>query len=307
MWIAALSAMAAGACFAAANILQQHVASSRPESESLSMRLLGDLVRQRMWLAGIALAFLSYGFQSLALAFGPLSLVQAVIVSELVFAIPISARLHHISLGPRSWAGALAVAGGLAVAVAAASPGRGDPSATLWGWLAMVLAVAAVAGVAVVVGRRVSGVARASVFAFAGATVMGTQSALLAITIVNLEGGVVALLSAWQTYLLVAASVVGLLLMQSAFQEGPLAASLPVIDAVEPAVAITIGITLFGETLADGTLRRALAAVGALCVLAGIVLLDTSPAIQRLYRQEHGGAGRQPAEAAEPVRRRRQR
>ncbi len=284
--VSVLAAIVAGLCFASAGILQQRVASTRPEGESMSPSLLRDLARQKLWVAGISLAVLSYGFQSVALAFGPLSLVQPLIVTELIFALPLSARLHHLSLGGRDWLGALAVGGGLAIAVVSASPSQGDPSATPRGWWLTVAAVAAVAALAVLAGRRLSGTPRASLLAFAGAVVMGSQSALLAVTIKHLRAGFVPLFTAWQTYLLVVASIGGLLLIQSAYQAGPLAASMPVIDAVEPAVSIAVGLALFGETLAGGALRHAGAVIGMLCVIGGIVLLDTSPVIARLHQQE---------------------
>lgn len=286
MWITVLSAILAGACFASAGILQQHVASARPPGESMSPRLLADLARQPLWLAGIALAFLSYGFESLALAFGPLSVVQAIMVCELIFSVPLSARLHHAPLDSRSWVATVAVAVGLAVAIVAASPEEGDPAASTAGWLLVVAAAGGLALIALVVHRYLHGVARASLLAVAGAAVMGTQSALLAVTIVNLQQGFIAVITAWHTYLLIIASIVGLLLIQSAFQEGPLAASVPVLDTVEPAVAITIGVALFGETIASGTIRRAVLGIAVVVVLSGIVVLDGSPAVQRLYRRE---------------------
>lgn len=286
MVIAVIGSVLAGLSFAAAGILQQHAASSRPPSESLSWRLLLNLAKDRTWVAGISLAVLSYGFQSLALAFGPLSVVQVIMVCELVFAVPISARVHHVHVGLRTILAVALVAGGLAAAVLAASPSEGDPSGSGWGWLVVVSAAGALAFVAVMVGRQVAGVARASLFALGAAVIMGTQSALLNLTIVNLQKGPAELFGAWQTYLLIVASIVGLLLIQSAYQEGPLAASLPVFDATEPTVAVVIGVTFFGEHLASGLWREIIASVAAVVVIAGIFLLDTAPAIKRLHRAE---------------------
>ena len=130
MLIVVLAALAAGACFASAGLLQQRAARTRTEDESLSPRLLGDLVRQPMWLGGITLAVLSYGFQALALANGPLSVVQPLIVMEVVFALPVAARLNHVHMGKRDWFGAVLVTGGLAGGLWAAAPSRGDPQCT---------------------------------------------------------------------------------------------------------------------------------------------------------------------------------
>ncbi|WNZ08082.1 DMT family transporter [Streptomyces sp. 11x1] len=311
MTVSVLAALAAGACFAVAGVLQQRSASTRPPEEALSWRLLSHLLRQPMWLSGIGLAIVAYGFQSLALAFGPLSLVQPLIVCELVFAIPLSARLHRVRLGMREWSGTVAVAAGLATALVTARPSGGDPAtAHLGPWLLASGTVAAVVAGALVVCAYVAGVARASFMALAAGAVMGFQSVLLAATVARMPRGFVAVVSAWQTYVLVVASVGGLLLIQSAFREGPLAASVTVIDTTEPVVAVTVGATLFGETLHGGWPLTALTVTGVAATVVGIVCLDTSPAIAALHRrdtlrQESAAARGRGARSAPPGRSRR--
>lgn len=287
MLIAVAAALAAGACFAAAGVLQQHAASARPDQESLSPRLLSHLTRQPVWLAGISLAVLAYVFQSVALVYGPLSLVQPLIVTELVFAVPLSARLHGMSLGRREWAGTVAVAAGLALALASARPHGGQPtSADTSGWLLALGAVGLVAAGALAGGRLLAGPWRASAVALAAGVVMGTQSVLLAATVSRAGDGFVDVLTAWQTYVLVAASIGGLLLIQSAFQQGPLAAGMTVIDATEPTVAVVVGTLLFGESVHAGWPVSAFTAIGLALVVTGIVLLDSSPMIAALERHE---------------------
>lgn len=293
MIIAVLASLAAGASFAVGGVLQQRVAATRPSDESLSLGLLNKLVRQKLWVAGIAFAFLSYGFQSLALAFGPLTLVQPLILSELLFSLPLSARLYGARLGRRDWLGIVAVGGGLATALYLASPSGGDPRPPLTGWLLLLLSAGALAAAAVLVGRKLSGAARASLFALAGGVIMGTQSALLDTSIANLQDGFLAVVLSWQSYLLVAASIGGLLLIQSAFQAGPLSASLPVIDTVQPLVTLAIGFLLFQENLTDSTWRLVVSGVGVVVVVVGIVLLDTSPVMHRLHDQQRETADAQ--------------
>lgn len=310
MLIAVPAALVAGWCFALAGVLQQRAASREPEEENLSVRLLRRLAHRPLWLAGIALAVLAYAFQSLALAFGPLSLVQPLIVTEMVFAIPLSVWLHRVRLGAREWLGVAAVTGGLVTALAAARPRGGQPSAPLAQWLPALALLGAVTVSALLVARWTRGPARASLTALAGGVVMGSQSVFLAVTIENFRQGLFAVVASWQTYLLVAASAGGLLLIQSAFQSGPLAASMPVFDASEPAVAVLMGVALFGESVGDGAAAGALTVLGALVLLAGIVLLDTSPLLEAVHRQAEqerpdgradgqpdGRPGERPAEA----------
>ncbi|MEV5438085.1 DMT family transporter [Streptomyces sp. NPDC052682] len=293
MAIAVLASLAAGVCFAVGGLLQQWAASARPDAEAFSPRLLGRLARDPLWRYGIGLAVLAYGFQSLALAFGPLSLVQPLIVAELVFAVPLSARLYRMRLGRREWFGTLAVAVGLACALASARPHGGRAEAGALSWLLVLGATAALVCCALPVARLLSGPWRASVTALAAGAVMGTQSVLLAATVDRLRHGPLAALAAWQTYALVLASVAGLLLIQSAFQQGPLAASMTVLDATEPVVAVTVGTAVFGEALHTGWPVSVFTVAGLVLVVAGIVGLDSSPVIAALYgRGADAGDGR---------------
>jgi drug/metabolite transporter (DMT)-like permease len=283
--IAVVFAVAAGACFATANLAQQWASrSSRPPA--LSPRLLVELVRNRTWLIGFGLVAASYGLQSVALSFGPLSLVQSILVSEILFAAPVSAWLHHERVGPRLVLGAAAVAVGLPLALVASSPHGGNPDAPGTAWLLTIVAVAAVAGLAVAARPLLHGVARASALAFAGAVVMGSQSALLDVSLANLRDGPAAVATAWQSYVLVLASVVGGWLIQSAYRDGPLVASLPMLDAGEPTVAVLIGVLVFGEQLQTDGLRLPLALLGIVLVLTGIVLVDSSPTARLVARRE---------------------
>ncbi|MFF8034238.1 DMT family transporter [Streptomyces sp. NPDC016626] len=292
MGVAVLAALAAAVCFAVAGLMQQWAAAARPDAEALTARLLGHLVRDRLWLCGIGLAVVAYGFQSLALAFGPLSLVQPLIVAELVFAVPLSARLHRMRLGRREWLGTAAVAAGLALALLSARPRGGDPRAAgPMSWLLVVGVVAAVVAAALAGARLLTGPWRASATALAAGAVMGTQSVLLAATVDRLRHGLPTALAAWQTYALVAASVGGLLLIQSAFQRGPLAASMTVLDATEPVVAVSVGVLLFEETVRTGLPVSAVTVTGLALVAAGIAALDTSPVIAASHGRGREGVG----------------
>jgi drug/metabolite transporter (DMT)-like permease len=280
--ISAISAVVAGVCLAASGVLQQRAAARRPSSERMSLRLIVQLARDRWWLVGIGLAVLSYGFQALALTFGPLTLVQPLIVSELLFAVPASVRLRGLRLGPRDWGAVVCVIAGLTLGIVSASPQRGQPIQSFLTWVPALAAVAAV----VVAGRLVAkfstgGPAKAAGFALAGACAMGLQSALYDATITFLRTGFFQVFLHWETYLLIAVSLLGAFLVQNAYQAGPLAASTPVMDSTLPLVAIALGIGLFGETIRTEPLALAGAGVGLVLLLVGIIALDTSPVVRK--------------------------
>lgn len=284
--VAVGAALIAGGFLAATGVLQQRAASTRPPDESLSPRLLWSLAHNRIWLFGLGTGFVSYGFQSLALAFGPLALVQPVFLSELLFAVPISVRLNQMRLALREWFGLLTVSGGLAIGIVSAWPHGGSSLPPLTSWGAAMGLIAAGSLVAVAIGRTLEGPVRASLFAVAAGAVMALQSALLAATVALMERGPVVLFTNWQPYGLIPATGIGVLLVMSAYQSGPLAASMPVIDAMEPSIAIAIGVVLFDERVHSGPLHLAGTAIGLVMFFVGIVLLDTSPVVHALQRKQ---------------------
>lgn len=66
----------------AASVLQRRAARTVPDSEAMHLSLIGHLLRQRVWLAGIGLVIVAAVCQAVALATGPIALVQPIFVIE---------------------------------------------------------------------------------------------------------------------------------------------------------------------------------------------------------------------------------
>lgn len=297
--VAVVFALAAGACFAIGGVLQQREASTRPQSESLSPRLLLDLAHRPAWLAGIGSTAGSFVFKAVALAFGPLSVVQPLIASELVFAIPVSVRRHGFRLGLREWAGIVAVTGGLGVGILAAAPHKGaaelpSPAA----WAEALGGLAALAVVSLLVARRVGGPARASLYALAAVATLAAQSALLTATVALFRMGVLTALTSWEPYAMGVVSMVALTLVQSAYQAGPLAESMPVMDAANPILGIVVGLAIFPESITTAGWHGPVAALGVASLIVGVIVIDTSPLVLRVQRAEQRARRQQRARSA---------
>lgn len=284
--ISAVAAIIAGLCLATGGVMQQRSASRRPSDERMSAKLLKELVRDRTWVIGIAMAALSYGFQAVALTFGPLTLVQPLVVSELLFAVPVSVRLRNLRLRWRDWLAVGSVVAGLALGIIASNPRQGNPIQPITVWAPALGGAFVLVGVAVLIAGRVQGPAKATLFALAGAATMGLQSALYDATIAILRTQTWHVVIHWETYALIVASLGGMFLIQNAFQSGPLAASTPLIDSVLPLVAIAIGVGLFNESINTSTFGLAGAGGGLVLLLIGIIALDTSPVVRKEQRIE---------------------
>lgn len=272
-------ALAAATCFAAASVLQQNAAQAIGDDRAVRFGLLFKLVRSRRWLAGKGFDYFALGFQALALSTGTLLLVQPVIASGLLLALPVSARLHGRRLGATDHAAAATCTVGLAmiVAVANSAGGKARPGFSEWAVPgAIVLAMAAVL-VAASYGRR--GARRALLLGGAGGIGYGLSGALLKATVdlVKAEGFRHGLWS-WEALALVLVASGGSVLVASAFQAGSLAASLPALTAMEPVVAAFLGVTAFSERLTGGAPFVAVGLFGAAIALVSTVVLARSAA-----------------------------
>jgi hypothetical protein len=143
--------------------------------------------------------------------------------------------------------------------------------------------IAGIAFVCVHFGRRRQGRARALLTGIAAGLVFGIQDALTRQTLETLQsGGISALFTAWAPYALAGAGAVGIWLMQSAFNAGPLQLSLPAISAGEPLVGILLGIIVFGDRIQVAPLQLALQAGGIAALVAGVILVARAPVLSHL-------------------------
>lgn len=283
MLIAVIAALAAGFSFAVGSVLQQSAAREAPVDESLSWRLLVDLAHRKRWLLGIGSDAVSFGLQALALAFGPLAIVQPLAVTGLLLAIPLAVWWRGRRLGAREWAGTVAVGAGLALFLLAASPSSGVPETSVLRWLLMGGAVGAVMLLGIGVGRVARGPARATSYAVAAGAAFGLLAALTKTSTWLLGQGAETFFTAWQPYAMAVVAILGAIVQQSAFQAGPLPASVPVMDAMEPTVAVCIGVFAFGEQVSTSVGSLAASALGIASLLTGIVVLDRSTVVAELH------------------------
>jgi hypothetical protein len=85
--------------------------------------------------------------------------------------------------------------------------------------------------------------------------------------------GLQAVLSSWTTYGLIATAVAGFVFQQSALKVGVLAPAVASSNALTLFGSIVFGITVFGESLAEGGGRLSLAIISLAAVVLGMGLL----------------------------------
>ncbi len=263
------------AVFAAVGIVvRQRATMDVPPELGVSTVMLSTLLRRRLWWAGTAVAVAGYVFQALALANGSLLLVQPLLVSALLFALPLSARLAHRRVTRGEWIWALVLTAALTVFVLLARTRSGNYDASIAASTLVILICVAVVAGCVAVAVRMTGWQRAVLLAVAVGVLFGVVAVLTKIVMHTLtEGDLRTLLATPAPYLLVVIGVVATLLQQSAFHAGALQTSVPTMLVLEPVVAVLLGAVIFGEELAaSGFVAVALAVTAVVMAAATIAL-----------------------------------
>ncbi|AYL34221.1 DMT family transporter [Streptomyces fungicidicus] len=290
----ALFALGAALSNALATVLQRKAALTVPRSDKLRAGLMLDLLRRRVWLAVIAAVIAAALCQAVALATGPLTVVQPLLVLELPFTLVIGTLLLRGRLSRAGWAAVCAVVAGLAVALGAASPEGNRTHVPMDLWIpALAVCVAAIAGLVLTGIRRPEGRGRAACFGLATAVAYAVTAALMKASMHTLDDdGVVAFLTAWQTYGFALFGVSALFFLENAMQAGPLVASQPAITLGDASVSLALGVTIYAEYVRGGwwLLPQLL---GVALIVAGVSALSRVP----LARTLTGGDDRHAAGA----------
>lgn len=272
--VTVLLAFLAAVFLAVGIVVRQRATLDVPAEHGVSPVMIQTLVRRPLWWAGTASAVAGFVFQALALANGSLLLVQPILVSALLFALPLSARLAHRRVTRAEWAWAVLLTLALAVFVvlAKASPGDYEASLSTSAVVAVVCTVAVLA--CVIVATRIAGWIRAVLLAVAVGVLFGVVAVLTKLVMhVLTNEGFVAVLTTPVLYLLALLGVVATLLQQSAFHAGSLQTSVPTMLVLEPMVAVILGAVVLGEHLNAGRWDAVALVVSTVAMVAGTIAL----------------------------------
>jgi drug/metabolite transporter (DMT)-like permease len=269
--IAVLLALGAAFFIAIGDVIHQRSAHEVTDEQVSHIDLFIRLLRDRQWWLGSGVAAVGFGLQAAALGLGSVLLVQALLVTSLLFALPISARLSHRRVSRWEWTWAALLAAAVAVIVVVGNPTAGHSRASLETWTA-VIAVLGPALVLCVVGARIwSGSVSAVLLAMVSGALWGVFAVLTKGVVDRLDDGLWALLRTPELYVWALVAMAGTAWQQSAFRAGALTASLPTMTVTEPLVGSVLGIVVLGEMLRPGE-------AGWLTLIVGVAVMVVATA-----------------------------
>jgi drug/metabolite transporter (DMT)-like permease len=283
--VSVLLSLVSAVAYAAGAIVQERVAATTPDRPYAPLRLPA-------WWAAIALNGLGALLHVVALAYGPLSLVQPLGALTIVFALPMAALFVGRRAGATAWRGALMATVGLAGMLALTGSAEAQSlDSTERVLLAAVTAGAVVALMTAARAAHRHPVVRSVLLAGASGIAFGIASVFTKTVAEDWEHGVT-LASLLSVATIAVLATVGTLLSQASYRGAGLAAPLATVTVVNPVIAAAVGLTMFGETFRHGTTGTVLALACGVVAAGGLILLTT----ERLggERQETAAAGAAP-------------
>jgi drug/metabolite transporter (DMT)-like permease len=277
--ILAVAFALAAAFSSAVNLITQHAASISAPKRQKGWRLALYLLRQPLWLLGWAAAAGVFVFQALALHSGPMSVVQPVLITELVFVLVLRRVWFRQQVAASAWASVVVVCLALAVFLVAAEPSGGRPVPDTKQWLSAVLVFGGVIAVLTALGRTGPPTRRAAVFAIAAGLTWAMEATFLKAATDTLTAfGIPGMLIRWPVYALIGAGIAGTLLEQAALHVGPLSVSQPMLVIVNPFASIILSVWLFDERFTDSPAKITVAVLSFAVMAAGVTMLTrTAP------------------------------
>ncbi|MEU6457521.1 DMT family transporter [Streptomyces sp. NPDC047065] len=285
--LSVLLSLVSAVAYAGGAIVQEQVAASSSAAQYAPVRLPG-------WWAAVALNGLGGLLHVVALALGPLSLVQPLGALTIVFALPMAALFVGRKAGATAWRGALMATVGLAglLSLVGAADAQSLDTAQRIGAAVVTGAVIVALMIAARAVHRHPAV-RSILLAVASGIAFGMSSVFTKTVAVDWSGGVSAADLPSMAVIGVLATA-GMVLSQASYRGAGLAAPLATLTVVNPVVAAVVGITMFGETFRYGTTGTALALSCGVVAAGGLILLTT----ERISR-ESAAAGESEALPAE--------
>ena len=261
-----------------ASVLQRIAASTAPPERALHLSLFGYLIRRKVWLAGIGLVMVAAVCQAIALATGPVALVQPIFIIELPFTLLVASRVMRYRLPRRSWWAVGLVTVSLGAGLAAAAPSGGSSHASAKVWATTLIVTAGFEAVVIAVGVRARGNARGAALGLAAACGYALTATLMKSAVAVLPQGPAAFFSTWQLYATAAAGVGALFLLQNGLQAGMLVAVQPPLTLGDALISVAYGVTVYGEEVRTGG-WLAVQIVAVIAIALGCIQLSRSLAM----------------------------
>jgi drug/metabolite transporter (DMT)-like permease len=275
--IAALLAILAAIFFALAATLWQRASLAlgvEPGDSKAFARLLANPV----WLLGLLAQILGVLLQAAALDRGRVAIIQPLLVTTIIWAMPLGYFLTNQVIARRHVLGAALVVVGLAVFASVGDPAGGTENAPTGDWVMAFLVIGALCAGLLLFGRSGGLSARAAVFGATAGMLYGVSATLMKPVVEELHAdGVAGVLESWELWVMAITGLVGFYLQQISLATGRLVPSVATVSVANPVVSVLLGVLVLQERLDQPPAWHAVVAVGALATaLFGAIVVASA-------------------------------
>jgi uncharacterized membrane protein len=275
--VAAILAILAAASFALAATLWQR-ATVGTGVEGGSPKAFAGLLKNKVWLAGLVAQMVGVILQAAALDRGRVAIIQPLLVTTIIWALPLGYFLTNQTITRRHILGAAIVVAGLAVFASFGDPAGGVDNAPGSAWLSAFLVLGAICACLLVFGRRGGLAAQAGVFGAVAGILYGVSATLMKPVVEQLHSdGFVSVLEGWELWVMAIGGLGGFYVQQISLATGRLVTSVATVSVANPVVSVLLGVLVLQERLDQPPAWHVVLAVAGLAgALFGAVIVASS-------------------------------
>jgi drug/metabolite transporter (DMT)-like permease len=236
------------------------------------------LLIQWVWLLGLGAQVVGVVLQGAALDRGRVSIIQPLLVTTVIWALPLGYFLTHQAIGAREVTGAAIIVVGLALFALFGDPAAGVNDAPASDWVASILVIGGACAALLLFANRGSLSTRAALLGTVAGLLYGLSATLMKPVVESLHAdGVAGVIGGWEVWVWAAAGIIGFLFQQLSLSTGCLVPSVAAVSVANPVVSVMLGALVLQERLEKSPPWHAVVAVGALCLaLLGSVVISSA-------------------------------
>lgn len=278
--LAATLALLAAICFALAATLWQRAALSMSGISFRQPKSLVVLLTRWVWLLGLVAQLVGVALQAGALDRGRVSIIQPLLVTTVIWALPLGYFLTQQTIGMREVVGAAIIVVGLALFASFGHPAAGLDNAPGSDWVASILIICAACVALLFFANRGSLSMRAALLGTVAGLLYGLSATLMKPVVESLHTeSLGAILGGWQVWVWAAAGLIGFGFQQVSLSTGRLVPSVAAVSVANPVISVMLGALVLQERLEKNPPWHAVVAVGALgLALVGSVVISSARA-----------------------------
>jgi drug/metabolite transporter (DMT)-like permease len=275
--LAALLAILAAALFALAATLWQRAAVDAGV-EGGGPKAFARLATNRVWLLGLAVQGLAVTLQAAALDRGRVAIIQPLLVTSVIWAMPLGYFLSHQTIRRRQVVGAAVVVAGLIIFASFGKPAGGLDNAPLADWLSAFVVLGAVCLCLLMFAGRGGPTAKAGVYGSIAGILYGVSATLMKPVIEQLHAaGATGVLESWEFWVMAIAGLIGFYVQQVSLATGQLVPSVATVSVLNPVVSVMLGVLILQERLQQPPAWHVVVAIAGLALaLLGAVVVATA-------------------------------